>query len=205
MGMAEAAAAEMGMQNMLDIAYVCQNTLESLKEKLEEGTEVAMDDVIMLAYPENIEDRAMMVPVDMRGIKDREDFDDFEQMAEKLGAKGAAEAFVKAKKYFDDNPHEEPEEERPKPVTAAVFICIFPRAAVYTSSAQTSTSMSTSQRGLSEIPREVLSDPPPDFEYPLDDRGRVPTSVRRPALQSEKSEKSYPPTELDEFEVHGEE
>merc|ERR1712190_664197 len=67
--------------------------------------------------PENIADEEIMVPVDMRGVE--QDFDDVEQMVEKLGPKGAAEAFLKAKEYFDANKDGEPEEERPKPMTAA--------------------------------------------------------------------------------------
>merc|ERR1740129_1890944 len=50
-----------------------------------------------LAFPENISDEELMVPVDMRG---------------------AEEAFLKAKEYFDANKDGEPEEERPKPMTA---------------------------------------------------------------------------------------
>merc|ERR1712085_17079 len=41
----------------------------------------------------------MMVPVDMRGIE--EEFDDVEQMVEKLGPKGTAEAFIKARAFFE--------------------------------------------------------------------------------------------------------
>merc|ERR1719440_2530061 len=59
----------------------------------------------------------MMVPVDMRGVG--EDFDDVEQMVEKLGAKGTAEAFVKARKYFEEHSEKVPEEERAQPMTAA--------------------------------------------------------------------------------------
>merc|ERR1719444_697002 len=40
-------------------------------------------------------------------------------MVEKLGVKGTAEAFVKAKAYFDANKDKESDEERPKPMTAA--------------------------------------------------------------------------------------
>ena len=47
-----------------------------------------------LAFPEKLADNEMMVPVDMRGID--EEFDDVEQMMAKLGAKGTAEAFIKA-------------------------------------------------------------------------------------------------------------
>ena len=36
-----------------------------------------------------------------------------------MGPKGAVEAFLKAKEYFDANKDGEPEEERPKPMTAA--------------------------------------------------------------------------------------
>merc|ERR1712060_271380 len=84
--------------------------------KLKKAEEVTQDMVNKLAFPENIADEEIMVPVDMRGVE--EDFDDVEQMVEKLGPKGAAEAFLKAKAYFDANKDEEPEEERPKPMTA---------------------------------------------------------------------------------------
>ena len=47
-----------------------------------------------LAFPEKLADNEMMVPVDMRGID--EEFDDVERMMAKLGAKGTAEAFIKA-------------------------------------------------------------------------------------------------------------
>merc|ERR1719436_443613 len=57
-----------------------------------------------------------MVPVDMRGVG--EDFDDVEGMVEKLGPKGTAEAFVKAREYFDANKDKEPDDERPKEMTA---------------------------------------------------------------------------------------
>merc|ERR1719266_810980 len=58
-----------------------------------------------------------MVPVDMRGVGG--EFDDVEQMVEKLGPKGTAEAFIKASDYFEANKDGEPENERPKPMTAA--------------------------------------------------------------------------------------
>merc|ERR1740123_1271086 len=40
-------------------------------------------------------------------------------MMDKLGPKGTAEAFVKAAEYFEANKDKEPEDERPKPMTAA--------------------------------------------------------------------------------------
>merc|ERR1712079_409784 len=59
----------------------------------------------------------MGIPVDMRGVG--EEYEDVEEMLEKLGPKGTAEAFVKAKEYFDANKDKEPEDERPRPMTAA--------------------------------------------------------------------------------------
>merc|ERR1712125_57260 len=70
-----------------------------------------------LTFPENLGDDEVMIPVDMRGVG--EDFDDVEQMVEKLGAKGTAEAFAKALDYFEANKDKEPADERPQPMTAA--------------------------------------------------------------------------------------
>merc|ERR1719265_981144 len=58
----------------------------------------------------------MMVPVDMRGVG--QEFDDVEQMIEKLGPQGTAEAFVKAREYFEANKDGEAADDRPKPMTA---------------------------------------------------------------------------------------
>mmetsp|Transcript_34881 Transcript_34881/g.109570 ORF Transcript_34881/g.109570 Transcript_34881/m.109570 type:complete len:108 (-) Transcript_34881:144-467(-) len=57
-----------------------------------------------------------MVPVDMSAAGG--DFDDVEQMVEKLGPKGAAQAFVKAFEQFEKTKDKIPEDERPKPMTA---------------------------------------------------------------------------------------
>merc|ERR1712139_510922 len=90
---------------------------EQLKEitaKLKDNKEVTKDDVDKLTFPENLPDDAMMVPVDMRGVE--EEFDDVEAMVEKLGPKGACEAFLKAREYFEKNKGEG--EDVPKPMTA---------------------------------------------------------------------------------------
>mmetsp|Transcript_63526 Transcript_63526/g.161207 ORF Transcript_63526/g.161207 Transcript_63526/m.161207 type:complete len:174 (-) Transcript_63526:42-563(-) len=100
-----------------DIFYICQKSLEILKEKLKKAEDITQELVNELTFPANLPDEELMVPVDMRGVG--EDFDDVEQMVERLGPKGTAEAFVKAKEYFDANKDNEPDEERPKPMTAA--------------------------------------------------------------------------------------
>merc|ERR1719321_2632227 len=107
---------EVDMPDSQDIFYVCKKTLEALKEKLKKGEELTQETVNELTFPESLADDELMVPVDMRGAG--EEFDDVEQMISKLGPKGAAEAFVKAAEYFDANKDKEPEEERPKPMTA---------------------------------------------------------------------------------------
>merc|ERR1712139_5764 len=87
---------------------------EQLKEitaKLKDNKEVTKDDVDKMTFPENLPDDAMMVPVDMRGVE--EEFADVEEMVEKLGPKGAAEAFVKARDYFEKNKKEGDEEAKP--------------------------------------------------------------------------------------------
>merc|ERR1711865_762665 len=55
----------------------------------------------------------IMVPVDMRGVE--EEYQDVEEMVEKLGPKGTAEAFIKAREFFEKN-NKDPEA---KPMTAA--------------------------------------------------------------------------------------
>merc|ERR1719158_304648 len=84
-----------------DIFYVAKDGLEKIKQSLKDGKEIAKDEIDALTFPENLPDDAMMVPVDMRGVE--EEFGDVEEMVEKLGAKGTAEAFVKAREYFEKN------------------------------------------------------------------------------------------------------
>merc|ERR1711974_395101 len=90
--------------------------LETVREKLKAAEEISQELVSELTLPDGLPDEELMVPVDMRGVGD---FEDVEQMVAKLGAKGTAEAFIKAQEYFDANKDKEPEDERPKPMTAA--------------------------------------------------------------------------------------
>merc|ERR1712217_852386 len=87
------------------------------RDKVKKGEEVSQSLVDELTQPEQAADDELMVPVDMRGVGG--DYDDVEQMVEKLGAKGTVEAFIKAADYFNENKDKEPEDERPKPMTAA--------------------------------------------------------------------------------------
>mmetsp|Transcript_106852 Transcript_106852/g.130305 ORF Transcript_106852/g.130305 Transcript_106852/m.130305 type:complete len:171 (-) Transcript_106852:5-517(-) len=107
------AAAEAEQQ---DIFYVAEKTLDQVKEKLKNNETIDQELVNQLTLPEKVPDDEMMIPVDMRGVG--EDFEDVEQMLEKLGPKGTAEAFVKAFDFFEKNKESTPEAERPPKMTA---------------------------------------------------------------------------------------
>merc|ERR1712000_744691 len=100
-----------------DIFYVCKRTLELRFPKLKKSEDITKEDVTDLTSPAQLADEEIMVPVDMRGVN--EEFEDVDQMIEKLGLKGTAEAFVKAHENFKANKDNEPEDERPAPMTAA--------------------------------------------------------------------------------------
>mmetsp|Transcript_105363 Transcript_105363/g.255822 ORF Transcript_105363/g.255822 Transcript_105363/m.255822 type:complete len:169 (-) Transcript_105363:382-888(-) len=99
-----------------DYFYVCKRALEGVQASLKKGEEITQEAVNELAFPDDLADDEMMVPVDMTGAGG--EYEDVEQMVEKLGPKGAAEAFVKAFEHFEKTKEKIPEEERPKPMTA---------------------------------------------------------------------------------------
>jgi len=102
-----------------DLYYVSEKALEGIKTKLKNGKKEEDIKPFMekVMDPENVADDEMMLPVDMRGVG--KEFDSIEDMVSELGLVGAAEAFVKAREYFEANKDKEPEDERPKPMTAA--------------------------------------------------------------------------------------
>merc|ERR1719420_2703663 len=81
-----------------DIFYVCQKSLDELRQAIKDGKEVTQENVKSLADPEGLGDDEVLVAVDMRGTGS--DFADVEEMVEKLGPKGAVEAFFKAREYL---------------------------------------------------------------------------------------------------------
>jgi len=98
------------------IMYVRQKIYNELKAKLKDSKDIATKDVEDLVAVEGIPDDENMVPVDMTAVG--EPFEDVEQMLTKLGPKPAAEAFIKARELFEKNEDGEPEDERPKEMTA---------------------------------------------------------------------------------------
>merc|ERR1712150_189609 len=104
-----------------DLYYVPQKAIDGIKEKLKNGKVEAdikpfLDQVM---NPEEIPDEEMMLPVDMRGVG--KEYDSVEDMVKDLGVVGAAEAFLKAREDFEANKDNEPEEERPSPMTAKAW------------------------------------------------------------------------------------
>eukprot|EP00927_Polykrikos_kofoidii_P032941 TRINITY_DN2791_c0_g2_i1.p1 TRINITY_DN2791_c0_g2~~TRINITY_DN2791_c0_g2_i1.p1 ORF type:complete len:178 (+),score=58.42 TRINITY_DN2791_c0_g2_i1:1-534(+) len=99
-----------------DIFYVCKSAFVELQEKLKKNEAITEADVNRLTFPDDLPDDEIMTPVDMRGVG--AEVDRVETMLEKMGPKGAVEAFIKASEYFEANVDKEEEEQRPKPITA---------------------------------------------------------------------------------------
>jgi len=99
-----------------DIFYVCQKSLDELRQAIKDGKEVTQENVKSLADPEGLGDDEVLVAVDMRGTGS--DFADVEEMVEKLGPKGAVEAFFKAREYLVEAEKDLPEAERQQPMSA---------------------------------------------------------------------------------------
>ena len=102
----------------MDIYYVSKKALAEVRAKLEDGNgkDVVEADVYSLAYTEKLADDEIIVPVDLGGVGEKFE-NDAEKMVYKLGAKGAAQEFIKAADCFDANEDQEPEGERPQPMT----------------------------------------------------------------------------------------
>merc|ERR1712187_66042 len=84
------------------------------------GDEVSLDRIYALTSPEGLPDDDKVVPVDLRGVSDNfaKDFeDDFDVMMKKLGAKGAADGFLRAREYFKNNRGNDPEDDRAEECT----------------------------------------------------------------------------------------
>jgi len=162
------AGAEADVSEGQDIFYVCQKALDTLKEKLKKEEEVSQDLVNELTFPEKLADEEIMVPVDMRGVG--QEFDDVESMVEKLGPKGTAEAFVKAREYFEANKDKEPEDERPKPMSAAEWKQVL-------------------QEDFDEGEEEdLLEEDEEELEEDLDSEGDAEEPAEEPAAKKAKTE-----------------
>jgi len=105
----------MAEEESKDIFYVCQKKLEELRQILKDGKEVVQEHVRSLADPEGLADDELVVPVDMAAAGD---FGDVDEMVEKLGPKGAVEAFIKARDFLVNAEKDKPEDDRTEAMSA---------------------------------------------------------------------------------------
>mmetsp|Transcript_10229 Transcript_10229/g.29066 ORF Transcript_10229/g.29066 Transcript_10229/m.29066 type:complete len:163 (+) Transcript_10229:105-593(+) len=97
------------------IVYVREKVLKELRENVKDGKEITKDAIDGLTAEKDVSPEEMMVPVDMEGL---EDLDDMDALITKLGAKGVAEAFIKAEDRFKANKSKMPADSAPEPMTA---------------------------------------------------------------------------------------
>jgi len=109
-----------------DIFYITKSKYETLKTlvkcgetsnvatgKVENAT-ISKQDIDELTFPDEIDENEIMIPVDMRGCV--EEYEDVEDMIEKLGCVGVVKAFMSAREHFLEN--EGKKEDCPKEMTA---------------------------------------------------------------------------------------
>eukprot|EP00931_Biecheleriopsis_adriatica_P023020 TRINITY_DN14644_c0_g1_i2.p2 TRINITY_DN14644_c0_g1~~TRINITY_DN14644_c0_g1_i2.p2 ORF type:complete len:139 (+),score=42.98 TRINITY_DN14644_c0_g1_i2:111-527(+) len=64
----------------------------------------------MILEPFELDDKEVMIPCDMRGVG--KDFDGIDALIEELGLVASAEAFIRAREYFEANKEKEAEADR---------------------------------------------------------------------------------------------
>merc|ERR1712039_41342 len=85
----------------MGIMYVSKSKLEALTKQIKTKNEITADDVAELTFPEDLDDKGLLVPVDVTGAG--KDFPVMhEEMVEKLGAKAAVQAIIDAATLFSE-------------------------------------------------------------------------------------------------------
>eukprot|EP00929_Paragymnodinium_shiwhaense_P019912 TRINITY_DN13428_c0_g1_i1.p1 TRINITY_DN13428_c0_g1~~TRINITY_DN13428_c0_g1_i1.p1 ORF type:complete len:172 (+),score=87.96 TRINITY_DN13428_c0_g1_i1:57-572(+) len=113
----------------VDVFFVSQKAFEALKGKLEKGDEIKVEELAVFAFPGDVADEEMLVPLDLSVVDD--EFGDEEEevvdemfrldvrrLCAKLGAKGTAQALVKAFKAYEASKPNLPADDVMKPMTA---------------------------------------------------------------------------------------
>ena len=101
-----------------NIFYVCKKALQILREKLQGGGGPP-GSRRQAHFPGEPAGRRGLGPGGHAGVGD--DFDVIDLFTEKLGPKGAAEAFIRASDYLIVNTAGKPEGERPMEMKAAAY------------------------------------------------------------------------------------
>eukprot|EP00442_Polarella_glacialis_P048479 CAMPEP_0115123592 /NCGR_PEP_ID=MMETSP0227-20121206/47642_1 /TAXON_ID=89957 /ORGANISM="Polarella glacialis, Strain CCMP 1383" /LENGTH=163 /DNA_ID=CAMNT_0002526009 /DNA_START=40 /DNA_END=531 /DNA_ORIENTATION=- len=105
------------------ILYVSKDRLSELSKKLKskKADEITPKEVEQLMFPEDMDDDAILVPVDISGEGD--DFPtDHEELVEKLGAKAAVEAMVRAADLFKASSKKFKKDQLPLPMSAGEWM-----------------------------------------------------------------------------------
>ncbi|CAJ1348770.1 unnamed protein product [Effrenium voratum] len=105
------------------ILYVSKDRLQELKKKLTaKGSDITAEEVKGMMYPEDMDDDAVLIPVDVSG--EEEGFPtSCEDLLEKVGASGAAKAIVDAAEFFEKNKVKKfGNDQRPIPMTVGEWM-----------------------------------------------------------------------------------
>merc|ERR1719191_1115799 len=97
------------------IVYIAKTGFEELSGKVKKGEEVTKEAIMNITEATNCSDEDIMIPIDMGETE----FEDFEDMIEKIGTKKTVEAFTEARERLKKKEGELPEEERPEEMTVA--------------------------------------------------------------------------------------
>mmetsp|Transcript_89917 Transcript_89917/g.194486 ORF Transcript_89917/g.194486 Transcript_89917/m.194486 type:complete len:181 (+) Transcript_89917:51-593(+) len=166
-----------------NIVFVSQKLLKELKEALAKGAKITKEQVEALRSPEAVPDEELVVPVDLRGIDKHLEDDpvdenlciDVEAIIAKLGVKGAAEAFVEARRCFEANAAGGPaDDDRPKDMTAKEW-----RAMI-----ENGTSFDGSDLGDIEGEEEEELEPGSDLEWDAEEEAAAPEPAAKKAKKS---------------------
>mmetsp|Transcript_27309 Transcript_27309/g.62916 ORF Transcript_27309/g.62916 Transcript_27309/m.62916 type:complete len:167 (+) Transcript_27309:50-550(+) len=98
-----------------NICFIPQKSLDQFTKKLSNKEDVDNDWLNNLVRPDGdgLNDNDLVVPTDLRGIKDYEKYDnDFEKMLDDLGASGVAQGLLKAREFWVKNEGKEPKNQR---------------------------------------------------------------------------------------------
>ena len=91
--------------------------MEQMVDMFEMGEDISQDMVCRLVFPKEAAGGDVLIPIDLLGTDDG--WYDAEQMVAVLPPREVVEQFVLAKKHFDANHDNEPDDARPQPMIAA--------------------------------------------------------------------------------------
>ncbi|CAE7943866.1 unnamed protein product [Symbiodinium sp. KB8] len=105
-----------------DLYYLAEASLKGMQEALQKA-DVKPEDLQpfldKILEPTKLDDKEMMLPVDMRGVEN--EYEGIDELIAELKPIEASKALLKARQCFQENKDGLPESERPQPMTAAAW------------------------------------------------------------------------------------